>query len=127
MTSLHAIREDSCASKGYISHDIPRETQEKKEVKKGKTTNLPVFSSGKTSNLTQVLLLHQLILSQLADGVAIVALHGGTTAGERTRFFVVQTVQRTVHTARRGGRRGLLRAFGRTQSSGNVQGALKRT
>jgi hypothetical protein len=75
--------------------------------------------------LTKVLRLHPLILSELADGVVEVALHGRTTADERTRFFVVQTVQRTVRTARRGGGRGLLRAFGRTQGSGDVQGTLE--
>lgn len=85
-----------------------------------------MFSGGKTSNLTKLLHLHPLILSELADSVVEVALHGRTTADERTRFFVVQTVQRTVRTARRGGGRRLLRAFGRTQGSGDIQGTLKR-
>lgn len=45
---------------------------------------LPVFSGGKPSHFTKMLGLHPLVLSQLADTVAEVALHGGATGNRRT-------------------------------------------
>lgn len=75
-------------------------------------------------NHAQVLGLHPLVLSDLADAAGL-ALHGGATTDGFGVF--VQAVKRTVHTARRGDGRGLLRTFGGPQCSGDVERALERT
>ena len=78
----------------------------------------------KTGHLTQVLLLHPLILGALANFAGL-ALHGGT-ATDRLRVLV-QAVERAMHTARwRNGRR-FLGSLCRSQSGRDIEGTLERT
>lgn len=91
-----------------------------------------MITSGKTSDLTQVLILHPFILCQLADSrTAVVALHGRTASNRCTNFALVQAVERTVRTVnaagRSRGRRGLLGTLSRAQGSRNVERALEGT
>jgi hypothetical protein len=71
-----------------------------------------------------MLSLHPLMLRDLADTAGL-ALHGGATTDGFGVF--VETVERTVHTARWGDRGGLLRTFGGPESRGDIHRALERT
>lgn len=80
-----------------------------------------------------MLVLHPLILGQLADPIrsAKGALHGGATTDgrlclNRNLHRVVETVQGTMHAARGCWGRVFLGAFGRAQGSGHVQRSLGR-
>jgi hypothetical protein len=84
-----------------------------------------VFTGWKSSDLTEGLVLHPLVLSDLAD-IAGVALHGEATA-EGLHGILTQAIEGTMHAARWGNGRGLLRTLGRTESSWNIERALGRT
>lgn len=91
-----------------------------------------MITSGKTSDLAQVLILHPFILCQLADSrTAVVALHGRTTSNRCTNFALVQAVERAVRTVnaagRSRGRRGLLGTLSGAQGSRNVERTLEGT
>lgn len=72
-------------------------------------THFPMIACGHPRDHAQMLSLHPLMFSDLADTAGL-ALHGGATTDGFSVF--VETVERTVHTARRGDRGGLLRTFG---------------
>lgn len=77
-----------------------------------------------TGDFAQILDLHQLVLSDLADTAGL-AFHGGATTDGLD--VLVQTVEGAVHAAGRrdGGR--LLGTLGWTQGGGDVERALERT
>lgn len=101
-------------------------TGEPRERKKKKVefTHLPVIARRHPSDLPQMLRLHPLMLGDLADAAGF-ALHGEATTDGFGVF--VQAIQRTVHTARGGDGRGLLRTFGGPQGGGDIERALERT
>jgi hypothetical protein len=87
-------------------------------------THFPVIAGGHPRDHAQMLSLHPLMLRDLGDTAGL-ALHGGATTDGFGVF--VETVERTVHTARWGDRGGLLRTFGGPESRGDIHRALERT
>lgn len=89
-------------------------------------THLPVVAFRGPRHLAQMLLSHPRVLGQLADG-APGGLGGHlTTHGGGGRITLVQAIERAMHAARRRGGCRLLRALGRTQGRGHVEGRLGR-
>ena len=84
-----------------------------------------MLTGWKTSHLTEGLVLHPLVLSDLAD-IAGLALHGEATA-EGFDGILAEAVQGTMHAARWGNRGRLLRALGWAESSWDIERALGRT
>jgi hypothetical protein len=65
----------------YIKRGIitGKERKKKKRIKEAVFTHFPVIAGGHPRDYSQVLGLHPLMLSDLADSARL-ALHGGTTA-----------------------------------------------
>jgi hypothetical protein len=101
-----------------------KKKKKKRAERKAGYTHFPVITGRHSRHRAQVLGLHPLMLSGLADATEL-ALHGGATTNGFGVF--VEAVQRTVHAARWGDGRGLLRTFGGPEGRGDIQGALERT
>lgn len=86
-----------------------------------------MFPRGHARDLTQVFGPHPLILGQLADAAAAAVQGRRATDGLVRGLSVVQAVEGAMHTAGRGERRGFVRALGRTQDGGHIEGGLGRT
>jgi hypothetical protein len=84
-----------------------------------------MLTGWKTGHLTEGLVLHPLVLSDLAD-IAGVAFHGEATV-EGFDGILAEAVQGTMHAARWGNGGRLLRPLSRAQSSWDIERALGRT
>jgi hypothetical protein len=109
----------------YVIAYAPSHRSAYKETQGEQNTHFPMLTGWKTSHLTEGLVLHPLVLGDLAD-IAGVALHGEATA-EGFDGILAEAVQGTMHAARWGNRGRLLRALGRAESSWDIERALGRT
>jgi len=116
MTSAHTT---SRVGHGAILAPRYKKTGKERRI----TTHFPVLAGGQASHLTQGLILHPLVLGNLADAAGL-ALHGGAAADGLSRLL--QAVQGAMDASRRSDGRRLLWALGGTQSGGHVQRALER-
>lgn len=81
-----------------------------------------MISRGRTGDLAEVFIFHPLVLGEFGDAA------GGTVDGGATRdgVLLVETVERAMDAAGRGGRRGLLGTLGRAQGGRDIERGLGR-